>query len=247
MTSPDVRPISTDHLELFSSVNVYPSLDHQVLPQVGPTRNSRTLRQPSPYSSPDTGGRHALFVRSGCSPDSKSDSDDSDTELSSDVGPDSSPWRPADRCISAYTSDESITAKTPPRQSNCPVHTYASDESITAKTPLHQSSHPVFAYDCDENSGHGNQINKKDASGSKISGKQSATRSFPNVDESDSSNDDSDYIDKPPGEAGRPECGGYTLRNSVTWTDRKYAKVKVCHYLLIHPILFDFCSNLSMI
>ncbi len=49
---------------------------------------------------------------------------------------------------------------------------------------------------------------------------------IPAADELDSDSD-SDYIEKPPGEAGRLGRGRYTLCDSVTWTDRKYAKVKV--------------------
>ena len=52
------------------------------------------------------------------------------------------------------------------------------------------------------------------------------------ADEPDSDSDPN-QIDKPPGEAGRPGRGGYTLRGSVNWSDKTYARVKVCE-LYIH-------------
>ena len=226
MTAPDDRPLSADHVEIFSSTNVY-SVDHEALP-IGPARNPRTLHRPSPYRSPDVKSRRTLFRRPNSTWDSCSDiGSDSDTDLSSNLGQES-PSRPIGH-----------------------VRAYHSDASSVSDTSLRRTKSRVYAYDSDTSNGCDDQGMRKDASGSKKHApadkeQTSLPVQIPAADELDSASN-SDHIEKPPGEVGRPGRGGYTLRASVTWTDRTYARVKVRHSVIRLILLHLFCSNLSML
>ena len=226
MSTPDDRPLSADHVEIFSSTNVY-SVDHEVLP-MGPARNPRTLHRPSPYKSPDVKSHCTLFRRPNSAWGSCSDIEsDTDTDLSSNLGQES-PSLPIGH-----------------------VRAYHSDASSVSDIPLRRTKNRVYAYDSDASNGCDDRGMRRGASGSKkhVPADKEQTSlpvQIPAADEL-GSDSDSDHIEKPPGEAGRPGRGGYTLRASVTWADRTYTKVKVRHSV-VHPILLDFfCSNSLML
>ncbi len=219
MTAPDVRPLSADHVEIFSPTNIYSSsLDHEPLPtQAGPARSLPVPRRFSPYSSPDA-ERRLHRSRSGSVLSSSSDlGSDTDIEHSPSLGLGSSPSRRSDRCIRAYNSDSSADPATPTQRIERSVYAYDSDAGVACE---------------DQDKGEYAKKKKHDLRVSE-NGEQSPLF-LPDVHESDS---ESDYIKKPPGEAGRPGRGGYSLRTSLAaWSNRTYAKVKVCDLPLIDPL-----------
>lgn len=85
-------------------------------------------------------------------------------------------------------------------------YAYASDASDISETLNYKRPSPCGKSD--------QRVNKEQVSSSIQS---------PDMD----SDSDSNHIDKPPGEAGRPGRGGYKLRDSVKWSDKTYSKVKV--------------------
>ena len=213
MTTPDVRPLSADHVEIFSPTNIYSSLDHEPLPtQAGPARSLPVPRRFSPYSSPDVERR---LHRSGSVLSSSSDlGSDTDIEHSPSQGLGSSP---SHRCIRAYNSDSSTDPVTPTQRIERSVYAYNSDTSVAC-----------------EDQDKGRYALKKKHNLRVSANREQSPLFLPDVHESDS---ESDYIKKPPGEAGRPGCGGYSLHTSLAaWSNKTYAKVKVCDLPLIEPL-----------
>jgi hypothetical protein len=60
------------------------------------------------------------------------------------------------------------------------------------------------------------------------------------TDESDE--EGNNKIPKPPGEAGRPGRGGYTLRVALRWNTKDYKKLQVC----INTLSSSRCPNLNL-
>lgn len=255
MESPNssyARTPHIDHLELFISPEVSSTFDHRPLPALaGPARTRPMNRRPSPYAPSSSKARSRLCEAS---------SFDSLASYASDIAadvrlPNSAPVHHPSSVTPAY--DDVVQT---PRPISRRIYAYDSDASLIAhhvsETPqARPQNRRILAYDSDANifypaskvspqhgdrrGGQGSQSPRgvKVSTGSPQ--RESTPLFYPSDDDSDS--EMGDQIPKPHGEAGRPGRGGYTLRTAVTWSDKRYDRIKVYHLIAFIVILLTCC------
>ncbi|KAH7880260.1 uncharacterized protein C8R40DRAFT_1165169 [Lentinula edodes] len=203
----DHRPLCADHKEINLPSETLSAVDHTTIaPSTGPTRTQKTSNRASPYSSPSPDPQLQQH-RSPLSPSVSIESLSSELEYESD----------RERLAHLQRARQgSYVYGNNHHTPHSPKHSSDSSTSATNSLASHSPASVSMADDLAQ------AIDRSSKTVSAVPAKRRGPPAL--VFENDS--DDDFLIPKPPGEVGRPNRGGYSLFDVLSWPRKKYDQVK---------------------